>query len=253
MSLTLSLITALFVGGIAGFLGSLMITERMALVGGPMGHLAFPGVALALLYGFNIFWGGLLTIFLGAAIIWLFSLRTKLPLETLTAVVFASTVALGFLMLPLDEAEKALIGDISSVTAFDTLLAVIIGVVVYVVMKNIYSKVILSGLSEDLAKSQNIDVSKFNFVYLAAIAVVVAIEVKVVGVLLTAALVSIPAAAANNFSSSLSQYKKLSLFIGAASAVSGVILFKVTGWPAGPLIILVGTVFFLISLMTGNN
>lgn len=253
MSLTLSYITAFFVGGIAGFLGSLMITERMALVGGPMGHLALPGVAVALLYNVNIFWGGLATIALGATIIWLFSLRTKLALETLTAVVFASTVALGFLILPIEQAEEALIGDITSVTMFDTLLAVVVGILVYIVMRGIYSKVILAGLSEDLAKSQGIDVSKFNFIYLAAIAVVVAIEVKVVGVLLTAALLSIPAAAASNFSKTMHQYTWLSMFIGSASAVLGVLLFQITGWPAGPLIILVGTVFFLISLLAPNN
>lgn len=51
----LSLITVIFIGGTAGYLGSLMITKRMALVGGPLGHLALPGAALALFYGFNIF------------------------------------------------------------------------------------------------------------------------------------------------------------------------------------------------------
>ena len=51
----LSLITAIFIGGIAGYLGSLMLTKRMALIGGPLGHLALPGAALGLLYGFNIF------------------------------------------------------------------------------------------------------------------------------------------------------------------------------------------------------
>jgi ABC-type Mn2+/Zn2+ transport system permease subunit len=249
MDIILSLITALFIGGIAGYLGSLMVTEKMALVGGPMGHLALPGVALALLYGFNIFWGGLITIVLGSILIWLFSLKSKLSLEALTAVVFASTVALGFLILPIEKAEKALIGDISTVGLFDAVLAVVVGVSVYVVIKKIYPNIILSGLSGNLAQARGIDVKKIRFIYLAAIALVVAMEVKIVGVLLTAALVAIPAAAARNFSKNLNQYTWLSLIIGAVSAVSGVVLFELTGFPAGPLMILIGAIFFLVSLI----
>lgn len=249
MDFGLSLITALFIGGVAGYLGSLMVTEKMALVGGPMGHLALPGVAVAIIYGFNIFWGGLATIVLGSVLIWLFSLRTKLSLEAITAVVFAGTVALGFLILPIEEAEKALIGDITSVGIFDAVLAVAVGISVYFIIRGIYSKIILSGLSGDLAMSRGVNVKGSRFVYLASIAIVVAIEVKIVGVLLTAALVAIPAAAAKNFSRTLGQYTWLSLIIGAVSAAGGVLLFQATGWPAGPLIILVEMVFFLVSLI----
>jgi len=97
----LSVITVVFIGGIAGYLGSLMLTKRMALVAGPIGHLALPGVALALMYKFGIFFGALLSIGVGAFLIWIFSLRSKIPMEALTAIVFASGVALGFLFLPL--------------------------------------------------------------------------------------------------------------------------------------------------------
>ena len=108
---------------------------------------------------------------------------------------------------------------------------------------------ILTDISEDLAKSEGIDVRKYNFVYLAAIALVVAMEVKIVGILLTVALMAIPAAAARNVSRKLSQYTYLGLLIGGVSAVLGIILFRITGLPAGPLIILVSAVFFLISLL----
>ena len=49
----LSLTAGVFIGGLAGYLGSLMLSKRMALVAGPLGHLAVPGVALALVYGFD--------------------------------------------------------------------------------------------------------------------------------------------------------------------------------------------------------
>lgn len=241
--------TALFIGGVAGFLGSLLIAKRMALVGGPLGHLALPGVALGIIFSFDIFWGALGAIALGSLFIWLLTLRGgKLPIEALTAVVFASTVALGFLILPIEEAEKALIGDITAVTVFDMLLAIVISVTFFIIIRRIYFNVLLSDLSPDLALSRGIDIKKYNFLFLIAIALVVAMEVKIVGILLTAALMAIPAAAANNFSRSLAQYAVFSLVIGSVSALGGVLLSKMLLLNAGPLIILSGAAFFLLSL-----
>ena len=245
----LSLITATFIGGVAGYLGSLMITKRMALVGGPLGHLALPGAALALLYSFNIFWGALGTIVIGVVIIWFLEIRTKLPMEALTGLVFAAGVALSFLILTVSQAEEALIGDITRINLTDTILAVILGTIIFFVIKKIYSKIILSGISEDLAKAEGVDVKKYNLVYLASIALIVALEVKIVGGLLTVAMLVIPASASNNFGETLSRYSFGALIIGIISAISGVLFFRFSGAPAGPIIILTATLIFLISLI----
>ncbi|HXK36742.1 MAG TPA: metal ABC transporter permease [Candidatus Paceibacterota bacterium] len=248
--LSLSLVTAFFIGGIAGFLGSLMITRRMALVSGPLGHLALPGVALGLVYSFDIFWGALATIAIGSFFIWLLTLRGgRLPVEALTAVVFSSTVALGFLILPIEEAERALIGDITTVTPFDALLAIVLSIVLFIIIRRIYLRSVLLGISTELALSRGINARKYNFIFLVGIALVVAMEVKIVGILLTAALMAIPAAAASNFSRSMTQYRNLGLLFGGASAVMGVCIAEATGLAAGPLIILTGTVLFLASLL----
>jgi len=96
----LSLFTGVFIGGVAGYLGTLMVSKRMALVGGALGHLTLPGIALALIYGFDVSLGALPLVILGIVLIWLFEIRTHLSMEALTAVVFASGVAAAFLILP---------------------------------------------------------------------------------------------------------------------------------------------------------
>ncbi len=244
----ISLITTFFIGGIAGYLGSLMFTKRMALVGGPLGHLALPGVALALLYNFNILWGAFGTIILGILIIWGLEIKTKIPTEALTGIVFASGVALGFLFLPMDHAKEALIGDVTNIGRLDMILSIIFSILVFIVIRKIYLKFILIGISEDLAYSEGIDPKIYNFIYLMCIAFIIALEVKIVGTFLPVALVAIPASTANNFSSNLKQYSLISLIIGAISGLIGVFLYKQTGFPAGPLIILTATFFFLLSL-----
>ncbi len=243
-----SLITAIFIGGVAGYLGSLMITKRMALVGDALGHVALPGVALGLIYGFNVSWGALPCLAIGIFLIWLFEIRTKLPMEALTGVVFTASVAIAFLFLPESEISTALIGDISQIGLGDALISIILSLAILFLLKKIYAKMVLINLSEELAQAYGVKVKKYNFIYLVSIAIIVALGIKVTGSLLMGALVITPAAAARNLSRNLSQYSYGSLAIGLVACSLGTFLFKFWGFPAGPLVILVATFIFLISL-----
>ncbi|HAT1880074.1 TPA: metal ABC transporter permease [Legionella pneumophila] len=247
--LILSLIAGIFIGGVSGYLGSLMLSKRMALVAGPLGHLTLPGIAIALLYGFSIALGAFPFVLLGIVFIWLLELRTKLPMEALTAVVFASGVAVAFLFLPIEQAQSALIGDITKISYLETVSSVSAALFLFLIIKLIYPKMVLINISEDLAQSEGINVKKYNFIYLTLIAIVVAIGVQMVGGLLTAALVSIPPASARNLSQNLTQYSLISTLVGAVASCVGVLLFQFTGLPSGPLIILTSTFIFLISLI----
>ena len=246
--LLLSLISGIFIGGAAGFLGTLMLSKRMALVAGPLGHLALPGIALALIYNFDVSLGAFPFVILGVILIWLFEIRSKLPVEALTAVVFASGVAISFLFLPMEKAEAALIGDISKVSLKATIAGVILSILIVILVKKIYPKMVLINISEDLAKAEKIDVKKYNLFYLLIVGIMVALGVKMVGGLLTAALVAIPASTSRNLSRNLFQYNFLSTFFGAFSAFLGILLSKIFSLPAGPLIIIISALFFLISL-----
>jgi zinc transport system permease protein len=245
----LSLIVGICVGGAAGFLGSLMLGRRMALVAGPLGHLTLPGIALALMYGFDVSLGAFPFVILGIVLIWLFEIRTKLPMEALTAVVFASGVAIAFLLLPIKQAETALVGDITKVSFTEAAVSVILILLLFFVVKKVYSKIVLINISEELAKSEKVDIRKYNLIYLGSIAIIVALGVKMVGGLLTAALVAIPASSARNLSRNLAQYSFGAMIIGIISSSLGILLYKITGFPAGPLIILASTFIFLISMV----
>jgi ABC-type Mn2+/Zn2+ transport system permease subunit len=245
----LSLLVGIFVGGVAGFLGSLMLGRRMALVAGPLGHLTLPGIALALMYGFDVSLGAFPFVILGIVLIWLFEMRTKLPMEALTALVFASGVAIAFLLLPVKQAEAALVGDITKVRLGEAVISVCVALLLFFVVKNIYSKIVLINISEELAKSEGVNIRKYNLIYLGSIAIIVALGVKMVGGLLTAALVAIPASSARNLSRNLAQYSFGAMIIGIISSSMGILFYKITGFPAGPLIILANTFIFLISMV----
>ena len=242
------LILVAFVGGVAGYIGSLMVTKRMALMGGALGHLTMPGIALAIIYNFDVSLGALIFLFFGIILIWLFEQKTKLPTEALTAVVFASSLSVTFLILPEEKTIPALIGDISQISFQITFITIILSVIIFFLIKKIFSGLVLMSISNDITSSLHINVKKYNLIYLTCIALVIALGVRIVGGLMTASLVAIPACTSRNLSKNLFQYSYGSMFLGSLACILGTVLFVITNIPAGPLIIIVSSLLFLISL-----
>lgn len=245
----LSLISGIFIGGAAGYLGSLMLTKRMALVGDALGHVALPGMGLALLFGFDVSFGAFVFLLLGIFLIWLFEIKTSLPMEALVGIIFVASLAIGFLIVPELELLEALFGDISKVSFGMALISAVFSILIFLTVNRIYPKMILANISDDLAKSEGIKIKKQNFIYLLSIAAIVALGVKIVGALLVGALVIIPAATARNLSKNLKEYSLGSAVLGILSCFFGILLFRFAGFPVGPAIILTSTFFFLISLI----
>lgn len=243
-----SLITAVFVGAGAGYLGSLMVTKRMALVGDALGHVALPGVALALLYNFNIAIGAIASLFVGIFLIWFFKTKTELYMEALTGIIFAVSLAVAFLVIPHEDLELALIGDITKVSSIETIISIVLVIFAFIATRKIFPNMILSTMSEDLAYSRKINVKLYDLAYLLTIGVVIALGIKIVGSLLIGALVVIPASASRNITYNLRQYSYGAMIIGALSCVAGIFAFKSIGFGAGPLIILSGAAIFLFTL-----
>ena len=250
MEIILALIMGSFIGAAAGYLGTLMLSKRMSLVAGSLGHLTLPGIALAFLFGFDVSLGAFVIVTLGIALIWWLEIKTKLPMEALTAIVFAVGVAVTFLFLPEEKTIPALIGDVSQISPIVVTISVLLSLLVIFVINRIYKKIILAEISEDIAKSEGVNIKKYNFIYLLCIAIIVSLGARVVGGLMTAALVAIPACTSKNLSKNIFQYSLGGgLIFGGLSCLIGILVFKFIDIPAGPLIVLTSAFFFLISLI----
>ncbi|MBI2450465.1 MAG: metal ABC transporter permease [Candidatus Nealsonbacteria bacterium] len=243
------LIAGIFIGGAAAYLGSLMLAKRMALVGDALGHVALPGMGLALLLGLDVSLGAFSFLLLGIFLIWLFEIKTSLPTEALVGIAFVASLAVGFLIVPEPELLEALFGDISKISFGMAATSAVFSILIFLIVKSIYPKMVLASISNDLAKSEGIGVKKQNFIYLLSIALIVALGIKIVGSLLVGALVIVPAAAARNLSRNLKEYYSLSIILGILSCFLGILLFEFTGFSAAAMIILTSTFFFLVSLI----
>ncbi len=247
--LILTLLSGIFISGVAGYLGTLMLSKKMSVVAGPLAHLAFPGVALALIFGFDISLGVFPFVLVGAILIWLLEKRTKLPMENLAAIVFASGVGTALLFLPIEEAEEALVGNIAKITFWETIMVVVLSSLVFYAVKKLYQKMMLMNVHEDLAAIEGVDIQRYNLLYLLSIAVVVALGVYLVGGLITAALIAIPAASAKNISQNLRSYKMWAITFGIISAIAGILIAQFADLPAGPMVVVSGAAIFFISVI----
>ncbi len=246
-SISNSLIVGIAVGSAAGYIGSLMVLKRMALVGDALSHVALPGIALGLVLGTHPIAMAFVTLISGVGLIWFFERKTKLSTEALVGIIFTGSLALGILLIPDEELLESLFGNIRDVSLIDTGIALLGSLGIFFVLRSFYSRMVLSVISEDLAKSRGISVSTTHFIYLILVAAIVALGIKVVGTLLMGALVVIPAVASRSISPNLSRYAYGSMIIGGLSAFGGILLASQLHLSPGPLVVLFAIGVFLLT------
>jgi zinc transport system permease protein len=221
-----------------------MITRRMALVGDALGHVALPGMGIALLLQIDPGIGAFVFLLFGIFLVWQLGEQTALSLETVVGIVFVSSLAVGFLIVPEPELLESLIGDISKVSLSMAVISLLLSGVVFLLVRRIYSGILLVNISEDLATVEGMAPGRYNLLYLLAIAMIVSLGVKVTGSLLVGALVIIPPATARMISKNLKQYAYGSIAFGIISSLAGIFIYELSRFPAGPSIILVNALLF---------
>jgi len=250
-ALIFSLVVGAAVGLSAGYIGSIMVLEKMALVGDALSHVALPGLALGILFNFNPLIGGFAFLFVSAVLIWHLGRVTKLSFETLVGATFTLALAIGILLFGenLDALEEALFGDITKVGITEAVVAVAISVAVISLTRLIYRKIVLGLISEELAISKGISIARNNLLYLLLVSLTVAMGIQITGTLLVGFLVVTPAAAAKIISANLSKYLMLSAVFGAISSVSGILLSSYFNILPGPLVVLSGITIFAVVIL----
>jgi len=249
-----SLALSIFVGIAAGYLGSLMVLEKMALVGDALSHVALPGLAVGIILNFEPVLGAFAFLFFSAIIIWHLQRTTKISFEALVGAMFTLSLAIGILLFGdnLEALEAAFFGDISQVTALSSVVSIWVCIVAVAVTKLIYDRLVLAMISEDLAIAKGIKDAQVNLVYLFLVSIVVAISILIVGTLLVGFLVIVPAIAAKNLSVTMKRYSMLSAVFGAASGFLGLLVwnFFSFGLPfPGPMVVFVGIIIFAVTVI----
>jgi ABC-type Mn2+/Zn2+ transport system permease subunit len=240
---------SLFVAATGAYLGSFVLLRRMALVGDALSHIAMPGIALGLIFHFDVFWGALTFLVFGSIIIWAIEHKTRLPVDTLVGILFTLALAIGALLMSEHELEASLFGSIESFAATDFLIVSLLSFGILSFLYLFSRQLTVALISEDLALSMGLRPHLLEFLFLLLFAFAVGVGIKFAGVLLMGALIIIPAATAKNFARSMAHFQLLSICFGVAGIGAGILAYRFFGFAFAPSTVIVEAVLFFLSIL----
>lgn len=250
-NLVMPLLAAIGLAVATGPLGAFVIWRRMAYFGDATAHASILGVALAVAGIMPLYLAVFLVALGMAMIVTALHGRGHTMDATLGVMAYAGLslglVAVSFTEQPDIELHDFLFGDIMRVTAVD--LWVIWGGALVVLAGLVWrwAPLLTSTLNEDLAVASGLKPRREQLVLTLALAVVVAVAIKVVGALLIGAMLIIPAATARGVSRTPEGMVIMAVLVGVVASVGGLLFAAAWGAPAGPSIVVVAAALFGVS------
>jgi zinc transport system permease protein len=237
-----------------GPLGCFIIWRRMAYFGDTISHSALLGVALSLLFQLNL----TLSVFAVAALVSILLLflqrRQALSADALLGILSHATLAIGLVIVAFMSWVRIdliafLFGDILAVTQSDIAVIWGGGIFVLAAIAWLWRPLLASTVNPELAEAEGLRPERARLFFMLLMAVVIAIAMKIVGILLITALLIIPAATARRFAATPETMAIFASLLGAIAVVGGLFGSLRYDTPSGPSIVVAALVLFIISLL----
>ena len=239
---------------VTGPLGCFVVWRRLSYFGDTLAHSALLGVTMAYSFDLNI----ALSVFLISSVIALILIqlqkKTNLPGDALLGLLAHSSLAvglvvIGFLTFIRFDIMGLLFGDILAVTVDDLLIIWIGGPLILLILKLIWKPLFASTVNYDLAEAEGLKPDNAKAIFTVLMAGIIAISIKMVGLLLITGMLIIPAAMARNISSSPQMMVIYSVIGGLLSVILGLLTSLQFNTASGPSIIAAALFLFILSLL----
>ncbi|MDP6967778.1 MAG: metal ABC transporter permease [Gammaproteobacteria bacterium] len=239
---------------VAGPLGCFIIWRRLAYFGDTLSHSALLGVALGLLFELDITFAVFGISIVVSSLLLLLQRRASLSSDALLGLLAHSTLAVGLVVLAFMTWVRVdlmgfLFGDILAITALDLVIIWGGGLGVLVLLVMVWRSLFAATVSYELATAEGAKPDRANVIFMIVMAGLIAVSMKIVGVLLITALLIIPAATARRFAASPEQMAVIAAIIGVISVVLGLRGSLEWDTPAGPSIVVAALICFLLSVV----
>ena len=248
-----ALLGGVLVGLLASYYGVFVVQRRLAFLGNGLAHAAFGGVALGILLGMQPLLIAIpFTVLVAVAIVWVQD-HTELAGDTSIGIFFAVSMALGIIFLWLKEgytgdAFALLFGSILAIRNEDVWLAAG-ALAATALLARYWAAWAYATFDEHLARADRLPVRLQNYALAVSIAVVVVISIKIVGLLLVAAFLVLPAATARLVAPTFVWMTTLSMAFGATTVAVGLIVSYFADLPSSAVIILIQAGLFFVLLL----
>ncbi len=248
-----ALLAGLIMVAIAAPMGCLMVWQRLAFLSDTLGHAAVLGVGLGLLLELEPIFG-----VLAVALVIVFSLSrvgsfNSALSETTLAIISHTGLAGGIILVGLlpgagVNLEAILFGDLLATSRSDLLNLLLTTTVLILLLLRYWRAFVAVSVSREIAQAEGVEVRRMQFLMYIMIALLVAVMMKVMGVLLIAAMLVIPTSSARLFSRSPEQMVVISGLYGLAALGGGMTGSFHFDWQTGPAIVISATLLLLLTL-----
>ena len=248
-----ALVAGIGIAFVTGPLGCFVVWRRLSYFGDTLAHSALLGVTMAYTLDLNI----AISVFLISSIIALLLIqlqkRTNLPGDALLGLLAHSSLAvglvvIGFLTFIRFDIMGLLFGDILAVNTDDLFVIWTGGALILIVLKLIWKSLLASTVNYELAEAEGLNPDRAKAIFTILMAAVIAISIKMVGLLLITGMLIIPAAMARNISDSPQKMVLYSIIGGLLSVILGLYSSLEFNTSSGPSIIAAALILFILSL-----
>jgi len=237
-----------------GIVGAYVVSKRIVFISGGISHTAFGGIGLGYLLGTNPIVCAIFFCIATAVLIGLVSRNTREREDSVIGILWAMGMALGIIFIGLTpgyapDLFSYLFGNILTVPHSDLLLMVGMDAAIIFSVLLFYKEFLAISFDEDFATAVGVPVGKLNILLLMLVALTVVVLIRVVGVTLVIALLTIPAAIAGKFTNSLRGMMLLAIVLGVVFTSAGLALSYTLNLASGATIILVGGTAYILSFL----
>jgi zinc transport system permease protein len=238
---------------ICGIMGTLAVVNRLVFLSGGIAHASYGGIGLALFFGWPYLVGtigfSLAAAFLMAAV----SIGAKHRADTIIGVIWALGMAIGIVLVDMTPGYNVdlmsyLFGSILTVPTADLYSMLAVGILTTLLVAYYYKDLLVLSYDDEFARIRGVPVKTLYFAMIGLLAVTIVLVIRVVGLILVIALLTIPPFIAEKYARSLLQMMAVSSILGAVFTTAGLWLSYTYDLTSGASIILVAGIAFLISL-----
>lgn len=250
-----ALVAGISIALVAGPLGCFVVWRRMSYFGDTLAHASLLGVAFAILASIQLQIAIVISCLVFAALLLMLERRQVLATDTLLGIIAHSTLAVGLLVLSLSDRVQInltafLFGDLLTVTQTDLLWIVACCLLCGAALWHFWDRFLAITVHRELASIEGLPVGRLYALLVVLMALLIAVAMKIVGVLLITSLLIIPAAAARRLASTPEQMALGAAVAGCLAVSGGLVMSYLWDTPAGPSIVATAFVLFLVSYLT---
>ena len=236
-----------------GVIGAYVVIKRIVFISGGIAHTAYGGIGLGYYFGFSPVLGAILFSLAAAVGMGIVNRRTRQRSDTIIGVMWAIGMAIGIILIDKSPGYKAdlmsyLFGSILAVPQSDLIIMVIVNMIIISLVILFYKELLAVAFDETFATVQNIPVDFLEIMLLSMIGLTIVMMMRVVGLIMVIALLTIPAAISGLFVRNIKKMMLLSSLLGIVFTIVGLLLSYFFDLTSGATIILVAGIAYLIAL-----